>query len=116
MEVIMTIEWILLFLTFWFAIGLIDAWILHRRHHADWPWLVVCALTGPVSIAVVFDQIYLADPGVARDEVETTTAAEEPAADSIELGSPAPDLPADWPEDDPESRLMLYGYRGLSDH
>ena len=56
----------------------IDAWILYGRGHSDWRWLLVCVLIGPISIAPVFDQMYLVEPEVTPDDVDVSTAGAEP--------------------------------------
>jgi hypothetical protein len=112
----MTIEWILLLLALWIVAGLLDAWILYRRGHPDWRRLLVCVLTGPLSIALVFDQIYLAEPEATPNDFDTSTSDDEPLVDEADARLPGPDDSVEWPADDPKGRFMLYGYRGLSDH
>lgn len=112
----MTIEWILLVLACWIVAGLVDAWILYRRGHSDWRRLLVCVLTGPLSIAVVFDQVYLVKRESTPNEFDTSTSHDEPLDVEPDAALPDADDTGAWPVDDPEGRLMLYGYRGLSDH
>jgi hypothetical protein len=112
----MTIEWILLLLALWIVAGLLDAWILYRRGHSDWRLLLVCVLTGPLSIALVVDQIYLAEPESTPKDVDTSTSDHEPLVDEADARLQGPDDSVEWPADDPKGRFMLYGYRSLSDH
>src|SRR5262245_53979679 len=111
----MTIELVFLLIVLWFLFGLIDAWVLHRLGDFNWRWTMICVLTGPLSVSVLYDQRYLAEPkaeAAVTDEPPTPARCE----DVDEVSESSPDGASDWPDDDPESRLMLHGYRGLADH
>ena len=109
----MTVELLVLLLALWLLAGAVDAVALYRRRHVGWRWLVVCVLTGPLSVAVVFDQVYL----VERDDdgADRSDSVDELTAGSVDGVAPMPDAPVEWPEDDPEGRLMAYGFRRMSD-
>jgi hypothetical protein len=109
----MTVELLVLLLALWLLAGIVDAVVLYRRRHVGWGWLVVCVLTGPLSVAVVFDQVYLAEPD--RLDADRSDSIDESTDDSVDGIAPMADPAVEWPEDDPEGRLMAYGFRRMSD-
>jgi hypothetical protein len=110
----MSIELLLLVLVLWLLAGIVDAWVLHRRRDVGWPWLALCVLTGPLSVAVVFDQLYWLESEPAATATDRASADDETAAD-VDGICPLDDLPVEWPNDDPEGRLLPQGFRKLSD-
>jgi hypothetical protein len=72
----MSIELLFLLLALWLVAGAVDAWILYSRRRVGWRWLLVCVLTGPLSVAAVFDQIYL----VERDDADPESHPAGPPA------------------------------------
>jgi hypothetical protein len=110
----MTIDLLLLLMALWLLAGVVDAWVLYRRRHVTWRWLMLCVLTGPLSVAVVFDQIYLLEPETVPSNDGASVDANAAAGD-VDGVCTVPDRPVDWPDDDPEGRLLPYGFRRMSD-
>jgi len=53
---------------------------------------------------------------VRRGDSQPLSADHEPVVDEPDEGEQNSHDSAEWPADDPESRFVLHGYRGLSDH
>ena len=111
----MTFDLLSLLIVLWLLAGAVDAWVLYRRRHVGWRWLMVCILTGPLSVAVVFDQIYLLEPETVTSNAGASIDEATDAADDVDGVCPVPDRPVEWPDDDPEGRLLPYGFRRMSD-
>lgn len=110
----MTAELVLLLTALWITFGLVDAWVLHQLGSPGWRWTLVCVLTGPLSVSVLYDRRYLAEHDRAGDS--STSCATEGPDGEIDEGEPVTGIPDDWPSDDPEGPFVLQGYRGLADH
>jgi hypothetical protein len=107
----MASEWLFLLVAMWVVAGLTNAWILHRRGRSGWRRMLVCVITGPLSTALV-----LRDAKPAEPDATEASADDEPAGDESDEWMRLSGDSTAWPDDDPEGQLMLYGYRGLSDH
>ena len=116
----MTIELVFLLTALWVLVGCIDAWVLSEFGRSGWRWLIMCVLTGPLSLSILYDQI------VVVGDDSTDTDATDPGSDSVtaagrtrmyesDEGESTFDCPDEWPRDDPEGRLLLLGHRGLSE-
>jgi hypothetical protein len=112
----MTVEMVLLLSALWMLFGLIDAWILHKLGHSDWRWTIVCVLTGPLSVFILYDERYLVEPEREETGQGTVPIPEAPIVDINDEGDPAGEIGNEWPRDDPQGPLVILGYRGLSDH
>ncbi len=118
----MTVEVVLIVTCLWVLLGLIDAWVLHQLGRSGWRLVALCAVAGPLSLSIVYDEVRPVDVGAATAEAVRHVAERAPAASDESLTRDAdeasiePDEPFDWPADDPEGPFILQGYRGLSDH
>jgi hypothetical protein len=112
----MTVELVLLLIVLWMLFGLIDAWVLHELGHSDWRWTIVCVLTGPLSVSIVYDQRYLAEPESEKTGPRPVAIAEAPIVDINDEREPAGGIGEEWPRDDPHGPFVPQGYRGLADH
>ena len=118
----MSVEWFLILVGLWVLFGLIGAWVLRQLGRSSWRLVALCALIGPFSLAIVYDEARRVKTVPAMpDEVEVAETAEsavpdEPLVVDDEGVLSAQIEPLEWPKDDPESPLILQGYRSLSDH
>jgi len=112
----MTVELVFLLIALWLLFGLIDAWVLHELGHSNWRWTIVCVLTGPLSVSILYDQRHFVEPDSAESGPRPVAMTEAQIVDINDEGELAVDIGDEWPRDDPRSPLVLQGYRGLSDH
>ena len=112
----MTVEMVLLLIGLWMLFGLIDAWALHELGHSDWRWTIVCVLTGPLSVSILYDERYLLEPDSEETDPCAERITEMPIVELNDEGEPAGDIDEQWPRDDPRGPLLLQGYRGLAGH
>ncbi|HET7720038.1 MAG TPA: hypothetical protein VFK43_08735 [Acidimicrobiales bacterium] len=73
----MTFEPIVVLASLWLAAGMTFASILYRRGHDGWHWMLVCAVTGPVSALLVADQARFVEP-----DAEPSTVGGRPGTSS----------------------------------
>ena len=112
----MTIELVLILIALWILFGLIDAWILHERGYSGWRRTLLCVVSGPLAVSVLYDQLH--DFDAAHGEADPTG---QDTTDSLNANldddtQPIADAESEWPRDDPEGPFVMQGYRGLADH
>ena len=118
----MTVELVLILAASWVLLGLIDAWVLHQLGRSGWPLVALCAIAGPLSLSIVYDEVRPtdsdnADPQAAiQPDTQVPAASDQAPLDNAEPAPSALDDSVGWPDDDPEGPFILQGYRGLSDH
>jgi hypothetical protein len=107
----MSVEVGLILTGLWVLLGLIDAWVLHQLGRRGWRIVALCAVAGPLSLSIVYDEVR-----TVRTEAPEQEASEQAFLDDADDTAPTLGQSLDWPTDDPEGRFILEGYRGLSDH
>jgi hypothetical protein len=112
----MTIEMVFLLIALWILFGLLDAWVLYARGYSGWRWTMICVLTGPLAVSVLYDQIHGDAAGDEPDGPSLPDAPEGLGPQLDDEGEPIADAVGQWPRDDPEGPFFLQGYRGLADH
>lgn len=68
----MTVELWLIVISLWLFAGMTGASILYRRGHTGWRWMIVCSIAGPLSLAVVLDQIRFVEPDTHPTQLHAT--------------------------------------------
>jgi len=117
---VMTVEVVLMLTGLWMLVGLIDAWVLHQLGRSGWRLVALCAVAGPLSLSILYDEVRPLDKDPTTAEAAPADAPQPPPpAESLaHVADEPPNEPAepfDWPADDPEGPFILQGYRGLSD-
>jgi hypothetical protein len=111
----MTAELVFVLAALWVLLGLIDAWVLHGFGCSGWRWICVCVLAGPLSLSFLHDWIERVDPDPRQIETDSSTTLDATSV-ANEGGLADSTNSIEWPRDDPETRILLQGYRCLSDH